>query len=79
MTKELMNVIGILEEKAGKTWIEEFRNVDSREELTEKAGKYGIKLTPEMAEEGIALLKGNTAAELSEDELSGIAGGKFYC
>lgn len=79
MTKELMNVVSVLEEKAGKTWIEEFRNVDSGEELMEKAGKYGIELTPEMAEEGIALLKGNTTAELSEEELSGIAGGKFYC
>ncbi len=78
MTKELMNVIGILEEKAGKNWIEEFRDVNSGEELTEKAGKYGIELTPEMAEEGIALLKDNSSAELSEDELSGIAGGKLY-
>ena len=79
MTKELMNVIGILEEKAGKNWIEEFRDVNSGEKLTEKAGKYGIELTPEMVEEGIALLNGNTTAELSEEELSGIAGGKFYC
>lgn len=78
MTKELMLKIREIEEKAGKNWIEEFRDVNSGEELTEKAGKYGIELTPEMAEEGIALLKDNSSAELSEDELSGIAGGKLY-
>lgn len=78
MTKELMLKIREIEEKVGKNWIEEFRDVNSREELTEKAGKYGIELTPEMAEEGIALLNGNASAELSEDELSGIAGGKLY-
>jgi len=79
MTKELMNVISVLEEKAGKKWVEELKNVNSKEELMEKAEKFGIKLTPEIAQEGIALLKDNSPAELSDDDLSGIAGGKFYC
>jgi len=78
MTKKLMNAIAVLEEKAGKNWIEEFKIVTTEEELIEKAKSFGIELTPEEAKEGLSILR-NNSSELSDDDLSGIAGGKFGC
>jgi len=77
MTKKLMNTIAVLEEKAGKNWIEEFKIVTTEEELIEKANKFGIELTPEVAKEGLSILRNDSSSELSDDDLSGIAGGKI--
>jgi len=77
MTKNLMLKIREIEEKAGSFWIEEFKNVVTEEELVEKAKKFGIELTSEETKEGLSILRNDSSSELSDDDLSGIAGGKF--
>ena len=73
MTNELMQMLKVIEEKIGKDWMKELDDVDSPEDLIEKADSYNIYLSQELAEEAYDLLF--SQKELSEEELANIAGG----
>ena len=77
MTKELLEKIREIESKMGKGWIQKFETLSTKEELIETAQKNGIELTPELAQEGLTMLQANENNELSEKELSAVAGGKI--
>jgi len=77
MTKELLEKIREIESKMGKDWVQQFKEVSTKEELIEKAKQNNIKLTPALAEEGLKLIEANEKDELSEEELSAVAGGKI--
>ena len=77
MTKALLEKIREIESKMGKDWIQKFEGLSTKEELIETAQKNGIVLTPELAQEGLAMLQANENNELSEEELSAVAGGKI--
>ena len=77
MTKALLEKIREIEEKMGKDWIQIFENLSTKEEIMEQAKKNGVELTPALAEEGLQLIRANEKDELSEQELSAVAGGKI--
>lgn len=77
MTKELLEKIRKLETKLGKEWVQLFEGVSTKDELRETAKKNGIELSSAMAEEGLKLIEANENGELSEEELSAVAGGKI--
>ena len=77
MTKELLEKIREIESKLGKDWVQQFENLSTKEALIATAQKNGIELTPEVAQEGLALIQANEKKELSEEELSAVAGGKI--
>jgi len=65
----------VLEEKLGKTWLEHFQDVSSPEDLAQRCEKLGVVLTSQEAEQGFSLLQDPSEAELSEEQLSQLAGG----
>ena len=77
MTKALLEKIKEIESKMGKDWIQKFENLSTKELLIETAQKNGIELTPELAQEGLTMLRANENDELSEEELTAVAGGKI--
>ncbi|HOO34259.1 MAG TPA: hypothetical protein PK466_13805 [Thermotogota bacterium] len=76
MTKELLGKIREMEEKLGQDWLREFESVATVDLLKAKAEEYGITLTEEQAKEAFSHLNGNESEELSDEELSAVAGGK---
>lgn len=74
MTKELLGKIKEMEEKLGPGWMKELEGLKTTEELKKKANEFNISITDEMATQALALLNDETE-ELSEDELSIVAGG----
>lgn len=74
MTKELLGKIKEMEEKLGPGWVKELEGIKTIEELKMKATELKISLTDEMAAQALALLN-DEAEELSEEELSIVAGG----
>jgi hypothetical protein len=79
MTKELLEKIKELEGKLGQGWIKEFESITSAEALREKLADHDIQLTETVAEEAFNLLTNDETEELSEAELSAVAGGYFGC
>ena len=77
MTKALLEKIREIEEKVGKDWIEIFENLSTEAEIIEQAKKNGVELTQALAKEGLQLIQANQKDELSESELSAVAGGKI--
>ncbi len=77
MTKELLEKIKEIEEKLGQGWMKELEGIASVEELQKKAADYGIELSNTNTEEALELMKDNGSEELSEEELSAVAGGYF--
>ncbi len=77
MTKELLEKIREIETKLGKDWVQHFEGITTKEELIETAKENGIELSPVLAEEGLKLIEANEKDELSEEELSAVAGGKI--
>ena len=77
MTKALLEKIREIESKMGRDWIQKFEELSTKEELMVTAQKNGIELTPELAQEGLAMIRANEKDELSEEELSAVAGGKI--
>ncbi|HPF16198.1 MAG TPA: hypothetical protein P5107_05350 [Thermotogota bacterium] len=77
MTKELLEKIREIETKMGKVWAQQFEGITKTEELIKKAKENGIELTPDLAEEGLKIIEANEKNELSEEELSAVAGGKI--
>ncbi|MFW6352000.1 MAG: bacteriocin [Bacteroidota bacterium] len=76
MTKELHEKIKQFEEKAGTDWFSKLDGITNTEQLIKTGTDYGISLTEAQAQEGLDLLK-TGGKELSEEELSSIAGGKL--
>jgi len=76
MTKELHEKLKQFEEKAGADWLNHLSGITTSEQLIKVGSEYGITLSQVQAQEGLDLLK-TDGKELSEDELSAIAGGKF--
>jgi len=76
MTKELHEKLKQFEEKAGADWLNHLSGITTSEQLIKVGSEYGITLSEIQAQEGLDLLK-TDGKELSEDELSAIAGGKF--
>ena len=76
MTKELHGKLKQFEEKAGADWLNHLSGITTSEQLIKVGSEYGITLSQVQAQEGLDLLK-TDGKELSEDELSAIAGGKF--
>jgi len=64
-----------LEEKLGKTWREYFQDVSSPEDLSQRCEKLGVVLTSQEAQQGFSLLQDPSETELSEEQLSQLAGG----
>ncbi len=78
MTKELLEKIKEIEEKLGQDWMKELDSISTPESLKQKAEGFGITFTDTMATEAIKLLNSDKGEELSEEELSAVAGGKIY-
>ena len=78
MTKGLHEKLKQFEEKAGNDWFNKLNGISTTEQLIKAGSEYGITLSETQAQEGLDLLK-TDGKELSEDELSTIAGGKFGC
>ncbi len=72
MTDALLEKMTEIEKKAGKDWVMEFQNADSPRAIILLAGKYGITVPEEVAEEALGLL---SETELSDEELMTISGG----
>ena len=75
MTKELHEKLKHFEEKAGTDWFNKLNSVTTTEQLIKASAEFGITLSEIQAQEGLNLLK-TDGRELSEEELSAIAGGK---
>lgn len=75
MTKALLEKIKEIEEKLGQGWMKKLEGLKTVEELKKKANELEIELTEEQATEALSLLI-NETEELSEKELTAIAGGK---
>ena len=74
MTKELHEKFKQFEEKAGADWFNKLNGITTTEQLIKAGAEYGITLSEIQAQEGLNLLK-TDGNELSEEELSSIAGG----
>ena len=74
MTPTLLEKIKLAEEKIGKDWLKELGDCETKEQLENKANECGISLTDQETEEAFVLLS-NKNGELSDEELSGYAGG----
>ena len=79
MTKELLEKIKEIEEKLGQGWMKELEEITSVEALQKSMADRGIELTETLAEEAFNLLMNDEGEELSEEELSAVAGGYFAC
>jgi len=77
MTKALLEKIAMVEKKVGKDWIKSLTDVSTQEQLEAKVSEWGIKLTPAESKEAFGLLSKREDAELSERELSEVAGGHY--
>ena len=77
MTKELHEKLKQFEEKAGSDWFNQLNGITTTEQLIKAGSEYGITLSEVQAQEGLNLLK-TDGKELSEEDLSAIAGGKLY-
>ena len=77
MTKELHEKLKLFEEKAGVEWFNKLNGISTTEQLINAGTEYGITLSEVQAQEGLDLLK-TDGKELSEDELSAIAGGTGF-
>jgi len=77
MTKELHEKLKQFEEKAGSDWLNKLNDITTTEQLIQAGTEYGITLSEVQAQEGLDLLK-TDVKELSEEDLSAIAGGKLY-
>ena len=73
MTKEILSKIEEIEKKAGKSWIATVQKAKTEADLIKIASEYGVMLTKEQAAEGLKLLN---SLELTESDLSEIAGGR---
>ena len=78
MTKELHEKLKQFEEKAGSDWFNKLDGFTTTEQLIKAGSEYGITLTEIQAQEGLDLLK-TDGKELTGEELSAVAGGKFAC
>ncbi|MFP4461246.1 MAG: bacteriocin, partial [Thermotogota bacterium] len=67
--------IKVFEEKARTDWFNQLGDITTTEKLIKMGTEYGITLSEVEAQEGLDLLQTN-GKELSEEELSAIAGGK---
>ncbi|HRW94029.1 MAG TPA: bacteriocin [Thermotogota bacterium] len=74
MTRELHEKFKKFEEKVGADWRKRFEEITTTDALMELGSEYGITLSEVQAQEGLKFLK-TEAQELSEKELSAIAGG----
>jgi len=77
MTKELLAKIKKFEEKAGKSWIQEFENVKTEQDIIQRAKKIGVEVSMEEATEGLSLINGNLSEELTDEELVGVVAGRM--
>ena len=77
MTKELHEKLKQFEEKAESDWFNQLNGITTTEQLIKAGSEYGITLSEVQAQEGLNLLK-TDGKELSEEDLSAIAGGKLY-
>ena len=77
MTKELLEKMKEIESKAGKGWLKAFEDLETSQEVIEKAAEYNVTLSKELGEESLKLLNSDNFEELSEEELSTVAGGKI--
>jgi hypothetical protein len=77
MTKELFDAIAAIEKKAGKDWMRIFKRLETAAELIAEAKIYGVEVSGEQAEEALALLRETPDGEISDEEMTGIAGGKI--
>ena len=77
MTKELHEKLKQFEEKAGSDWFNQLNGISTTEQLIKAGSEYGITLSEVQAQEGLDLLK-TDGKELSENELSAIAGGTGF-
>jgi len=78
MTKAFLEKIREIESKMGNDWLKQFEGFSTKEELIKVANENGVALSNELAQEGLNLLRANEKDELSEEELSAVAGGKIF-
>lgn len=78
MTKELIEKIREMETKVGKDWVQQFEGLTTKEELIKKAKENGVILSTDLADEGLKLIEASEKDELSEEELTAVAGGKIF-
>ena len=77
MTKELHEKLKQFEEKAGADWLNHLSGITTTQQLIKIGSQYGITLSQVQALEGLDLLK-TDGKELSEEELSTVAGGTGF-
>jgi len=77
MTKELLEKLKELEKNAGKGWLRHFEGLKTSDDIILKAAQFDVMLTKALGEESLILLQSNETEELTEEELSAIAGGKI--
>lgn len=74
MTNELQAMFKRFEEKIGTDWVSTLEGITTTQRLIKEGAEYGITLSEAQAQEVLNFIK-TTGKELSEKELSGIAGG----
>jgi len=74
VTNELQAMFKRFEEKVGTDWVSTLGDITTTQQLIKEVAAYGITLSEAQAQEVLNFMK-TTDKELSEKELSGIAGG----
>ncbi|HPF16849.1 MAG TPA: hypothetical protein P5107_09790 [Thermotogota bacterium] len=75
MTKALMDIVKQFEAKCGKDWLKEVSDLNSMDALKRKAEEWDIELSDELLQEAFGLLTEKGVDEMSEEQLTAIAGG----
>jgi hypothetical protein len=75
MTKELERILVGVKKEIGGNWMETFEKCDTVQKIQGKVKSFGFELTDNEAENLRDFLEKSSSEELSEAELSEIAGG----
>ncbi len=77
MTESLKSIISELKNSMGHLFFKEIINIQTKDDLQQKADKYHLNIKPELLQEAYLFLKQEPQKELSENELANISGGVF--
>ncbi len=78
MTKELLDKIHDIENSLRTAWIGRFEALETPEAIIAEAKSLGVELTREEASEALSLLKKPEGGEITDEEMTGIAGGAIF-
>jgi len=70
-----MDIVKQFEAKCGKDWLKEVSDLNSMDALKRKAEEWDIELSDELLQEAFGLLTEKGVDEMSEEQLTAIAGG----